>query len=78
MDIPEKYAAPRRRMSDDEEATGKTVGPGGALDGQPVLPGFRLELDALFSLDQAPSCKSFYTAIRPRTFLPITLPDLLL
>lgn len=28
----------------------ETVGTGGALDGQPGLPGFRLELDALFSL----------------------------
>lgn len=35
---------------DDEETNSQTVGPGGALDGQPVLPGFRLELDALFSL----------------------------
>ena len=38
-------------LLDDEKPTSQTVGPGGALDGQPVLPGFRLELDALFSLD---------------------------
>ena len=36
---------------DDEETTSETVGPGGALDGESVLPGFRLELDALFSLN---------------------------
>lgn len=35
---------------DDEETTRETVGSGGALNGEPVLPGFRLELDALFSL----------------------------
>jgi len=36
---------------DDKKTTSETVGQGGALDGQPVLPGFRLELDTLFSLD---------------------------
>ncbi|MDE2637459.1 MAG: Uma2 family endonuclease [Chloroflexota bacterium] len=34
-----------------EETTSETVGSGGELDGEPVLPGFSLELDALFSLD---------------------------
>ena len=35
----------------DEKTTSETVGPGGALAGEPVLPGFRLALNALFSLD---------------------------
>ena len=37
------------RVEDDENTTSETVGPGGAIDGEPVLPGFNLELDALFS-----------------------------
>ena len=36
---------------DDEKTKSETVCPDGALDGEPVLPGFRLELDALFPLD---------------------------
>ena len=36
---------------DSDKTTSETIGPGGALDGEPVLPGFRLELGALFSLD---------------------------
>ena len=36
---------------DDQKTTSETVGSGGALEGEPVLPGFRLELDSLFSLE---------------------------
>ena len=37
--------------SEDEKTTSETVGQNGALDGEPVLPGFRLELGALFSVE---------------------------
>lgn len=36
---------------DDQKTPSETVGSGGALEGEPVLPGFRLELDSLFSLE---------------------------
>lgn len=39
------------RRFDGEKTTSETIGPGATLDGQPVLPGFRLEIDSLFSLD---------------------------
>lgn len=47
--IPENKSVEVWRL-DDEKTTSETVGPGGALDGESVLPGFRLELDALFSM----------------------------
>ena len=34
---------------DDSELTSEIVGTAGVLTGEPVLPGFNLDLDALFS-----------------------------
>ncbi len=39
------------RLTDEGELTSEIVGPAGALSGATVLPGFRLDLEALFSRD---------------------------